>query len=137
MTASTLTQDIVVHGAPLIAHRYPNAAASKRDFWRLESHLEGTHTSTFHFQLHGVDYIACVADLQRDVERAAKCFAEGEFVELPGELKLELLGRRARFAPCGSQTSRYRFGEKVGRNDPCPCGCGLKSKRCQRFAAGS
>jgi preprotein translocase subunit SecA len=23
-----------------------------------------------------------------------------------------------------------RFGDKVGRNDPCPCGSGLKYKRC-------
>jgi preprotein translocase subunit SecA len=30
----------------------------------------------------------------------------------------------------GSQTSQRRTGEKVGRNDPCPCGSGKKYKKC-------
>jgi len=30
----------------------------------------------------------------------------------------------------GSQPSQRRTGEKVGRNDPCPCGSGTKYKKC-------
>jgi preprotein translocase subunit SecA len=29
-----------------------------------------------------------------------------------------------------SQPSQRRTGEKVGRNDPCPCGSGKKYKKC-------
>jgi preprotein translocase subunit SecA len=29
-----------------------------------------------------------------------------------------------------SQTNQHRTGEKVGRNDPCPCGSGKKYKKC-------
>jgi preprotein translocase subunit SecA len=30
----------------------------------------------------------------------------------------------------GNQTAQRRSGEKVGRNDPCPCGSGKKYKKC-------
>jgi preprotein translocase subunit SecA len=30
----------------------------------------------------------------------------------------------------GAQASQRRTGEKVGRNDPCPCGSGKKYKKC-------
>jgi preprotein translocase subunit SecA len=30
----------------------------------------------------------------------------------------------------GSESSQRRTGEKVGRNDPCPCGSGKKYKKC-------
>ena len=30
----------------------------------------------------------------------------------------------------GSQPSQRRTGDKVGRNDPCPCGSGKKYKKC-------
>jgi preprotein translocase subunit SecA len=30
----------------------------------------------------------------------------------------------------GTQPSQRRTGEKVGRNDPCPCGSGKKYKKC-------
>ncbi len=30
----------------------------------------------------------------------------------------------------GNQASQRRTGEKVGRNDPCPCGSGKKYKKC-------
>jgi preprotein translocase subunit SecA len=30
----------------------------------------------------------------------------------------------------GNQTNQRRTGEKVGRNDPCPCGSGKKYKKC-------
>jgi preprotein translocase subunit SecA len=30
----------------------------------------------------------------------------------------------------GTQTAQRRTGEKVGRNDPCPCGSGKKYKKC-------
>ena len=36
----------------------------------------------------------------------------------------ENLGCRARATPA------KREGEKIGRNDPCPCGSGKKYKRC-------
>jgi preprotein translocase subunit SecA len=29
-----------------------------------------------------------------------------------------------------SQPTQRRTGEKVGRNDPCPCGSGKKYKKC-------
>jgi len=33
-----------------------------------------------------------------------------------------------------SQPSQRRTGEKVGRNDPCPCGSGKKYKKCHGAA---
>ena len=38
----------------------------------------------------------------------------------------------ASFAGAGaaSQPTQRRTGEKVGRNDPCPCGSGKKFKKC-------
>jgi preprotein translocase subunit SecA len=38
----------------------------------------------------------------------------------------------ASFAGAGdtSQPTQRRTGEKVGRNDPCPCGSGKKYKKC-------
>jgi preprotein translocase subunit SecA len=30
----------------------------------------------------------------------------------------------------GTQPTQRRTGEKVGRNDPCPCGSGKKYKKC-------
>ena len=30
----------------------------------------------------------------------------------------------------GAEPSQRRTGEKVGRNDPCPCGSGKKYKKC-------
>jgi hypothetical protein len=29
------------------------------------------------------------------------------------------------------QQKRLMYGEGVGRNDPCPCGCGKKAKKCE------
>jgi preprotein translocase subunit SecA len=40
---------------------------------------------------------------------------------------------QARFAgadTADTQTSQRRTGDKVGRNDPCPCGSGKKYKKC-------
>jgi preprotein translocase subunit SecA len=33
-------------------------------------------------------------------------------------------------AGAASQPTQRRTGEKVGRNDPCPCGSGKKYKKC-------
>jgi preprotein translocase subunit SecA len=35
----------------------------------------------------------------------------------------------------GSQPTQRRTGEKVGRNDPCPCGSGKKYKKCHGVEA--
>ena len=35
----------------------------------------------------------------------------------------------------GSQTTQRRTGDKVGRNDPCPCGSGKKYKKCHGVEA--
>jgi preprotein translocase subunit SecA len=35
----------------------------------------------------------------------------------------------------GGQTNQRRSGEKVGRNDPCPCGSGKKYKKCHGVEA--
>ena len=35
-----------------------------------------------------------------------------------------------------SQPTQRRTGEKVGRNDPCPCGSGKKYKKCHGATAG-
>jgi preprotein translocase subunit SecA len=37
--------------------------------------------------------------------------------------------------PAASQPSQRRTGEKVGRNDPCPCGSGKKYKKCHGVEA--
>lgn len=29
----------------------------------------------------------------------------------------------------------YVAGPRIGRNDPCPCACGLKAKKCERGLA--
>jgi preprotein translocase subunit SecA len=34
----------------------------------------------------------------------------------------------------GHGTPAVRQGAKVGRNDPCPCGCGKKAKKCPSWA---
>jgi preprotein translocase subunit SecA len=44
---------------------------------------------------------------------------------LPGEP-----GRQAPTAPRANVPVRTAAGEKVGRNDPCPCGSGKKYKKC-------
>jgi preprotein translocase subunit SecA len=33
-------------------------------------------------------------------------------------------------APTGQKVQPVRVGEKIGRNDPCPCGSGKKYKNC-------
>jgi preprotein translocase subunit SecA len=40
--------------------------------------------------------------------------------------------QQARMAGGGeaTETAQRRTGEKVGRNDPCPCGSGKKFKKC-------
>ena len=38
--------------------------------------------------------------------------------------------QRAGGAGNGSQPTQRRTGDKVGRNDPCPCGSGKKYKKC-------
>ena len=45
------------------------------------------------------------------------------------ELALALQQRPAAGAPAPQQPVR-RFGNKIGRNDPCPCGSGKKYKQC-------
>ncbi|MGC2545541.1 MAG: SEC-C metal-binding domain-containing protein, partial [Silvibacterium sp.] len=35
----------------------------------------------------------------------------------------------------GRQVAQRRTGDKVGRNDPCPCGSGKKYKKCHGAAA--
>ena len=35
----------------------------------------------------------------------------------------------------GSQPTQRRTGDKVGRNDPCPCGSGKKYKKCHGVEA--
>jgi preprotein translocase subunit SecA len=42
----------------------------------------------------------------------------------------ELAAARLAGGSEASQTSQRRTGEKVGRNDPCPCGSGKKYKKC-------
>ena len=38
---------------------------------------------------------------------------------------------QARMAGAGDmQVQQRRVGEKIGRNDPCPCGSGKKYKKC-------
>jgi preprotein translocase subunit SecA len=45
------------------------------------------------------------------------------------QLELEA-ATRAGGGANGSQPTQRRTGEKVGRNDPCPCGSGKKYKKC-------
>ena len=49
---------------------------------------------------------------------------------ISGRKKREL--QQARMAGAGeaTETAQRRTGEKVGRNDPCPCGSGKKFKKC-------
>jgi preprotein translocase subunit SecA len=44
----------------------------------------------------------------------------------------------ARMAGAGdaSTPAQRRMGEKVGRNDPCPCGSGKKFKKCHGATEG-
>ncbi len=49
--------------------------------------------------------------------------------ESRGELP-QGLGRAAASAPRPQAPVRTPAGEKVGRNDPCPCGSGKKYKKC-------
>jgi len=53
--------------------------------------------------------------------------------DLPGPLPGDTVGRGAPATP--RPTPRTATGEKVGRNDPCPCGSGKKYKKCHGAAA--
>jgi preprotein translocase subunit SecA len=52
--------------------------------------------------------------------------------ELRGALPADVLesGRHAPPAARPTPAPRTATGEKVGRNDPCPCGSGKKYKKC-------
>jgi uncharacterized protein len=52
-----------------------------------------------------------------------------ERVELLNAIPFQLAALHRRRHPAQGQTVR-REGAKVGRNDPCPCGSGLKHKKC-------
>ncbi len=64
---------------------------------------------------------AFLEDLQRQ-GRLGSGLALGRYV---GALKEAFLA-----ATPGKPTTFRRAGSKVGRNDPCPCGSGLKFKKC-------
>jgi len=50
--------------------------------------------------------------------------------ELKGHTPAEKAGNRASKKPVVVPTSAPIRKEKVGRNDPCPCGSGKKFKKC-------
>ncbi len=50
--------------------------------------------------------------------------------EFPRKKQRELEAATRAGGGNGSQPSQRRTGEKVGRNDPCPCGSGKKYKKC-------
>src|SRR6185503_5809584 len=80
----------------------------------------------------------------------AQAIAGGEPVEMPtpmpreildaerrrqqAQTRMRLVHGESRAAPERVETVR-RDGEKVGRNDPCPCGSGKKYKKCHGQAA--
>jgi preprotein translocase subunit SecA len=66
-----------------------------------------------------------LAAVHADYAQAAAGAADAD----PESIALALASAPAREAPADAQTVR-RFGEKIGRNDPCPCGSGRKFKQC-------
>ncbi len=67
-----------------------------------------------------------------DFDEALATVADGAELETEGAVATGTDAIAAGAA--ASQASRVRqvqrFGEKVGRNDPCPCGSGKKYKNC-------
>jgi uncharacterized protein YecA (UPF0149 family) len=60
-----------------------------------------------------------------------KTFMGLEKVSLPGMRGVQALraGRKQRRVP-NKVSPVIRIGDKVGRNDSCPCGSGIKFKKC-------
>jgi hypothetical protein len=68
---------------------------------------------------------------------SVRCSAEGHAGHNTSPEKAGALGdespplsKPARTAPLSSVRSPVRSGKKIGRNSPCPCGSGLKFKKC-------
>ena len=72
------------------------------------------------------------ASAQLEVQRRMLRAAEGTD---PESIALALQQAPAGEAPEAGQQPMRRFGAKVGRNDPCPCGSGKKYKKCCLNAA--
>jgi hypothetical protein len=75
-------------------------------------------------------YAKLVALLAEDVKEAAMTAETASTIIKPTEVVIEafdaaLSGRRP-----GEQQGTVVAGEKVGRNEPCPCGSGKKYKKC-------
>jgi hypothetical protein len=80
-------------------------------------------------------YAKLVALLAEDVKEAAMTAETASTIIKPTEVVIDafdaaLSGRRP-----GEQQGTVVTGEKVGRNEPCPCGSGKKYKKCHGEAA--
>jgi hypothetical protein len=80
-------------------------------------------------------YAKLVSMVDEDVREAAMTPETAATIIVPTEVVIEafdaaLSGRRA-----GERQGTIVSGDKVGRNDPCPCGSGKKYKKCHGEAA--
>ena len=66
--------------------------------------------------INPIDYINIIQDLY------SKPFTEKEYLEIEHEIR-----EKVKINPIGIYK---QLGHKVERNDPCPCGSGLKAKKC-------
>jgi preprotein translocase subunit SecA len=64
------------------------------------------------------------------VELARETAARPVEIEQPRPQRMVLSRGEEAIAASPPPSSAKREGEKVGRNDPCPCGSGKKYKRC-------
>jgi preprotein translocase SecA subunit len=64
------------------------------------------------------------------VELARETVAQPVEIEQPRQQRMVLSRGEEAIAASHAPSSAKREGEKVGRNDPCPCGSGKKYKRC-------
>ena len=86
-------------------------------------------TTLFRVEIQGE---ADVERLRRLRSQVAMTYGRGVMPAAPGasEAEQKAMAAQAEAASGGGSRTVVRQGEKVGRNDPCPCGSGKKYKKC-------
>jgi hypothetical protein len=75
-------------------------------------------------------YAKLVALLAEDVKEAAMTAETASTIIKPTEVVIEAFDAALSGLRPGEQQGTVVTGEKVGRNEPCPCGSGKKYKKC-------
>ena len=73
--------------------------------------------------------------LAEDVKEAAMTAETASTIIKPTEVVIEAFDAARQRPPPGEQQGTIVANDKVGRNEPCPCGSGKKYKKCHGVAA--